>query len=163
MQIRELQPNCRSMPRELHPIQLNTAALEAVSKRGFSETTHCYVTEKAGRSQSLINHHFACKAAQSDAARGVLAQEHYDKCPLDYDPTKPRTTHRLEAIISADCDPSDCPHQRLAVWFAVWRRTKRQPGNLRKNHEFPEEYKIRIPQHYMQDVARNGCDDLPVS
>jgi len=67
----------RTEPREVRRLQLIMAAIDSISKRGFSDTTLRHVTETAKVSHGVVNYHFESKEALYAATLGFLAQEHY--------------------------------------------------------------------------------------
>ena len=139
LEVKEALQKRRSEPREVRRLQLIMAAIDSISKRGFSDTTLRHVTETAQLSHGVVNYHFDSKAALYDAALGFLAQEHYDNWSKYYDAAKPTAAHRLAAIISADFDESICTHKRLTAWFAFWGQAKYRPNYLKIHNKYDNE------------------------
>lgn len=160
MEVNELQKKRRSEPREVRRLQLIMAAIDSISKRGFSDTTLRHVTETAKLSHGVVNYHFDSKAALYDATLGFLAQEHYDNWTKYYDEAKPTAEHRLAAIIRADFDKSICTHKRLAVWFAFWGQAKYRPNYLKIHNKYDNERYDRILQLCGELIAGGGYQDL---
>jgi len=123
----------RTAPRDVRRKQLIMAAIDSISKRGFSDTTLRHVTEKAKLSHGVVNYHFDSKEALYDATLGFLAKEHYDLWAKYLNEAGPKPADQLLAIIRADFDKKVCTHKRLAVWFAFWGQAKYRP-NYQKIH-----------------------------
>ncbi|MGR3615100.1 MAG: TetR/AcrR family transcriptional regulator [Paracoccaceae bacterium] len=136
------------------------AAIDSISKRGFSDTTLRHVTEAAKLSHGVVNYHFDSKEALYDATLGFLAQEHYDNWRKYYDKAAPDPAHRLAAIISADFDKSICTHKRLGVWFAFWGQAKYRPNYLKIHNKYDNERYDRIQCLCAELIADGGYDDL---
>ena len=144
MEMQERQRKRRSEPPEVRRLQLIMAAIDSISKRGFSDTTLKHVTETANLSHGVVNYHFDSKEALYDAALGFLAQEHYENWLRHYEAAEPTAAHRLAAIIRADFDKSVCTHKRLAVWFAFWGQAKYRPNYLKIHNRYDVERYERI-------------------
>lgn len=160
MEVKEALQKRRSEPREVRRLQLIMAAIDSISKRGFSDTTLRHVTETAQLSHGVVNYHFDSKAALYDAALGFLAQEHYDNWSKYYDAAKPTAAHRLAAIISADFDESICTHKRLTAWFAFWGQAKYRPNYLKIHNKYDNERYERIHKLCAELIGSGAYDDL---
>lgn len=160
MEMQERQRKRRSEPPEVRRLQLIMAAIDSISKRGFSDTTLKHVTETANLSHGVVNYHFDSKEALYDAALGFLAQEHYENWLRYYEAAEPTAAHRLAAIIRADFDKSVCTHKRLAVWFAFWGQAKYRPNYLRIHNKFDNERYDRILELCGELIASGGYHDL---
>ncbi|CAD0185131.1 transcriptional regulator BetI [Ruegeria sp. THAF57] len=160
METHELQKKRRTEPPEVRRLQLIMAAIDSISKRGFSDTTLKHVTETANLSHGVVNYHFDSKEALYDAALGFLAQEHYENWLKSYDAAEPTAAHRLAAIIRADFDKSICTHKRLAVWFAFWGQAKYRPNYLKIHNKYDNERYERILELCGELIADGGYDDL---
>lgn len=150
----------RTAPREVRRRQLIMAAIDSISKRGFSDTTLRHVTEKAKLSHGVVNYHFDSKEALYDATLGYLAQEHFDLWTQYYDKAKATPAHRLAAIISADFDKKICTHKRLAVWFAFWGQAKYRPNYLKIHNKNDNERYSRIVNLCGELIADDANSDL---
>ena len=160
MEVDDLKQKRRSEPREVRRLQLIMAAIDSISKRGFSDTTLKHVTETADLSHGVVNYHFDSKEALYDATLGFLAQEHYDNWIKYHDGAEPTPSHRLAAIVCADFDKSICTHKRLAVWFAFWGQAKYRPNYLTIHNRFDNERYDRILQLCRELIADGGYEDL---
>lgn len=158
MPVKDARPKKRTEPREVRRKQLIMAAIESISKRGFSDTTLRHVTEKAKLSHGVVNYHFDSKEALYDATLGFLAQEHYDVWTQYYAQAEPTPAHRLAAIVSADFDKKICTHKRLAVWFAFWGQAKYRPNYLKIHNRYDNERYERIMDCCRALIA-DGCYD----
>jgi TetR/AcrR family transcriptional repressor of bet genes len=150
----------RTAPREVRQQQLIMAAIDSISKRGFSDTTLRHVTEKAGLSHGVVNYHFDSKEALYDATLGFLAQEHYDMWTQYYDKAGPTAAEKLSAIISADFDRKTCTKKRLAVWFAFWGQAKYRPKYLKIHNKYDHERYDRILKICQEIIIDGGYDAL---
>jgi len=145
----------RTEPREIRRLQLIMAAIESISKRGFSDTTLKHVTEGADLSHGVVNYHFDSKESLYDATLGFLAREHYETWTRYYDSARPTSAHRLAAIIAADFDKDICTHKRLAVWFAFWGQAKYRPNYQKIHNRYDEERHARI-EALCADLIESG-------
>ncbi len=150
----------RTAPREVRRRQLIMAAIDSISKRGFSDTTLRHVTEKAQLSLGVVNYHFESKEALYDATLGFLAQEHYDLWTQYYAAAKPKPADRLAAIISADFDKKICTHKRLTVWFAFWGQAKYRPNYLKIHNKNDNERYGLITELCGELIADGGYSNL---
>lgn len=145
----------RTAPKEVRRKQLIMAAMDSISKRGFSDTTLKHVTEKAKLSHGVVNYHFDSKEALYDATLGFLAKEHYDLwskllCEAGNDPVK-----QLTAIIEADFDKKVCTAKKLAVWFAFWGQAKYRPNYLKIHSKYDEERHQEL-KRICSDIISDG-------
>ena len=152
----------RTAPREIRRLQLIMAAIDSISKRGFSDTTLRHVTERANLSHGVVNYHFESKEALYDATLGYLAQEHYDTWSRYYEKAEASATHQLAAIVSADFDKKVCSHRRLAVWFAFWGQAKYRPNYLKIHNKYDNERYSRIVDCCRELIAGGDYPDLDV-
>jgi TetR/AcrR family transcriptional regulator, transcriptional repressor of bet genes len=152
----------RTAPKETRQKQLIMAAIDSISKRGFSDTTLRHVTEKAKLSHGVVNYHFKNKEALYDATLGYLAKEHYDIWTQYYDNAKPTPAHRLAAIISADFDKKICTHKRLAVWFAFWGQAKYRPNYLKIHNQYDNERYQKIANICSALISEGDYPDLDI-
>jgi TetR/AcrR family transcriptional repressor of bet genes len=150
----------RTAPREVRRRQLIMAAMDSISKRGFSDTTLRHVTEKAELSHGVVNYHFDSKEALYDATLGFLAQEHYDTWTRYYDKAGPTAAEKLSAIICADFDKKTCTKKRLAVWFAFWGQAKYRPNYLKIHNKHDNERYERIIKICQEIIVDGGYDTL---
>lgn len=155
-------PRKRTEPREVRRKQLIMAAIDSISKRGFSDTTLRHVTEKAKLSHGVVNYHFESKEALYDATLGYLAKEHYDVWTQYYEKADPAPAHRLAAIIRADFDRKICTHKRLAVWFAFWGQAKYRPNYLKIHNQYDNERYERIEECCAALIQEGGYSELKV-
>jgi TetR/AcrR family transcriptional repressor of bet genes len=140
--------------------QLIMAAIDSISKRGFSDTTLRHVTKKAKLSHGVVNYHFESKEALYDATLGYLAKEHYDIWTQYCEKAAPTPAHQLAAIIEADFDRKICTHKRLAVWFAFWGQAKYRPNYLKIHNQYDNERYARIAENCGALIAEGGYAEL---
>ncbi|MGI9350662.1 MAG: TetR family transcriptional regulator C-terminal domain-containing protein [Rhizobiaceae bacterium] len=129
----------RTAPRDVRRRQLIMAAMDSISKRGFSDTTLKHVTEKAKLSHGVVNYHFDSKEALYDATLGLLAKEHYDLWIKYKEEAGPEPAKQLIAMVEADFDRKVCTPKRLAVWFAFWGQAKYRPNYLEIHSKYDNE------------------------
>ncbi len=132
-------PTRRTAPRDVRRRQLIRAAIDSISKRGFSDTTLRHVTEKAKLSHGVVNYHFDSKEALYDATLGYLAKEHYELWSKYMADAGPDPADQLAAIINADFDKKVCAPKKLAVWFAFWGQAKYRPNYLKIHNKYDNE------------------------
>ncbi len=148
-------PKKRTAPRDVRRKQLIMAAIDSISKRGFSDTTLRHVTQKAELSHGVVNYHFESKEALYDATLGFLAQEHYDLWAKFLKEAGPNPADQLAAIIRADFDKKVCTHKRLAVWFAFWGQAKYRPNYLKIHNRYDNERLVEI-QRICSEIVLEG-------
>ncbi|MFT4715605.1 MAG: TetR/AcrR family bet gene transcriptional repressor [Paracoccaceae bacterium] len=150
----------RTEPRDVRRKQLILAAMDSISKRGFSDTTLRHVTEKANLSHGVVNYHFASKEALYDATMEYLAREYYDLWTknLDAAPADPKL--QLTAIIASDFDKKICGHKKIAVWFAFWGQAKYRPNYLKISNVYDEERFEKIQEICVKLIKEGAYPDL---
>ncbi len=145
----------RTAPRDVRRKQLIMAAIDSISRRGFSDTTLRHVTEKAKLSHGVVNYHFKSKEALYDATLGFLAEEHYDLWAKYLKEAGPKPADQLAAIIRADFDKKVCTHKRLAVWFAFWGQAKYRP-NYQKIHNKYDYMRVDEIYRICSQIVKEG-------
>ncbi|MGE4611947.1 MAG: TetR family transcriptional regulator C-terminal domain-containing protein [Paracoccaceae bacterium] len=153
----------RTAPRDVRRKQLILAAMDSISKRGFSDTTLRHVTEKAQLSHGVVNYHFESKEALYDATLGYLAKEHYDLWTNYLQNAGPEPAHQLAAIIEADFDRKICTHKKLAVWFAFWGQAKYRPNYVKIHNKYDKQRLVEISRACAEIIEEGGYDDLDVA
>ncbi|MFC6585106.1 TetR family transcriptional regulator C-terminal domain-containing protein [Sulfitobacter aestuariivivens] len=152
----------RTAPREIRRKQLIMAAIDSISKRGFSETTLKHVTEKAKLSHGVVNYHFDSKEALYDATLGHLAKEHHEVWTQYLAEAGPTAAEQLDAIVRADFDKKICTRKRLAVWFAFWGQAKYRPNYLKIHNKFDNERFELIREKCAVLIEEGEYQDLDV-
>jgi len=147
--------NKRTAPREVRRKQLIMAAMDSISKRGFSDTTLKHVTEKAKLSHGVVNYHFDSKEALYNATLGYLAKEHYDLWTKYQAEAGSDPVEQLIAIIEADFDKKVCTKQKLAVWFAFWGQAKYRPNYLKIHNNYDNERHSEITR-ICKEIIKDG-------
>lgn len=150
------QPRRRTAPRDVRRKQLIMAAIDSISKRGFSGTTLRHVTETAKLSHGVVNYHFESKEALYDATLGHLAEECYHLWTKRLAEAGPRAEDQLTAIIKADFDKKVCTHKKLAVWFAFWGQAKYRPNYVKIHNKYDYERYEKIEQICSALVQEGG-------
>ncbi|NKW71606.1 TetR family transcriptional regulator [Rhodobacteraceae bacterium R_SAG10] len=150
----------RTAPRDVRRKQLISAAIDSISRRGFSDTTLRHVTEKAQLSHGVVNYHFESKEALYDATLGYLAKEHYDTWTRYLQESIPKPAHQLVAIIEADFDKKICTHKKLAVWFAFWGQAKYRPNYLKIHNKYDDQRADEIYRICSKIVKEGGYTDV---
>ncbi|MDG1430744.1 MAG: TetR/AcrR family transcriptional regulator [Paracoccaceae bacterium] len=159
-EIETAQPKKRTAPKEVRRKQLIMAAIDSISKRGFSDTTLRHVTEAAGLSHGVVNYHFDSKEALYDATLGYLAQEHYGMWSRYLADAGNDAAQQLESIIRADFDKKICTHTKLAVWFAFWGQAKYRPNYIKIHNKYDNERDQHILELCSQLIASGGYTNL---
>ena len=145
----------RTAPRDVRRKQLIMAAIDSISKRGFSGTTLKHVTEKAKLSHGVVNYHFDSKEALYDATLGFLAQEHYELWIDSMHKVGTDSVDQMTAIIEADFDKKVCAPKKLAVWFAFWGQAKYRPNYLKIHNKFDEQRLVEF-ERLCADIIAEG-------
>jgi len=134
----------RTASRDVRRKQLIKAAIDSISKRGFSGTTLKHVTEGAKLSHGVVNFHFDSKETLYDETLGYLVREHYDLWQDAMRRAGTRPEDQLTAIINSDFDDKVCSTKNLAVWFAFWGQAKYRPNYLKIHNNYDEERFVEI-------------------
>ncbi len=156
----KLQGKKRTAPKEVRRKQLIMAAMDSISKRGFSDTTLKHVTEKAKLSHGVVNYHFDSKEALYDATLGFLAKEHYELWTKLLGEAGDDPAKQLVAIIEADFDKKVCTAKKLAVWFAFWGQAKYRPNYLKIHNKYDEERHLEIKRICSEIISDGGYSNL---
>ena len=151
-------PSKRTAPRDVRRRQLIMAAIDSISKRGFSDTTLRHVTEKAKLSHGVVNYHFDSKESLYDETLGYLAKEHYELWLGSLQRAGPEPAQQLAAIIEADFNAKVCSQKKLAVWFAFWGQAKYRPNYLKIHNKYDEERYVEI-MRLCSEIIKNGRYD----
>ncbi|MEM8649744.1 MAG: TetR family transcriptional regulator C-terminal domain-containing protein [Pseudomonadota bacterium] len=150
----------RTAPKEVRRKQLIMAAMDSISKRGFSDTTLKHVTEKAKLSHGVVNYHFDSKEALYDATLGFLAKEHYELWTKLLAEAGDDPAMQLKAFIEADFDKKVCTAKKLAVWFAFWGQAKYRPNYLKIHNRYDDERHLEIKRICSQIISEGGYTNL---
>lgn len=150
----------RTAPRDVRRKQLIMAAIDSISKRGFSDTTLRHVTEKAKLSHGVVNYHFDSKEALYDATLGYLAQEHFDLWTKYRKNAGADPARQLAGILRADFDKKICSHKKLAVWFAFWGQAKYRPNYLKIHNRYDNQRHDEILRICTQLIEDGGYEEL---
>ncbi|MEM7289722.1 MAG: TetR family transcriptional regulator C-terminal domain-containing protein [Pseudomonadota bacterium] len=157
MALKELKqkPEKRTASRELRRKQLISAAMDSISKRGFSGTTLRHVTQKAKVAHGVVNYHFKTKEALYDATLGYLAQEHFDLWSKLLSEAGDDPAQQLVAILRADFDKKICTHKKISVWFAFWGQAKYRPNYL-KIHNRYDNQRHEVIERICSELIQDG-------
>ncbi len=139
-------------------MQLIHAAMDSISKRGFTDTTLRHVTEKAKVSHGVVNYHFESKEALYDATLGYLSKEHFDLWTKYVNEAGPDPARQLVAFFRADFDKKICTHKKLAVWFAFWGQAKYRPNYLKIHNQYDNQRHDEI-MRICTDLGKDGNYD----
>ncbi|MEM9330415.1 MAG: TetR family transcriptional regulator C-terminal domain-containing protein [Pseudomonadota bacterium] len=136
------------------------AAIDSISKRGFSDTTLKHVTQKAKLSHGVVNYHFESKEALYNATLGYLAKEHYELWVESQQKVGDDPAEQLAAIVEADFDKKVCTSKKLAVWFAFWGQAKYRPNYLKIHSKYDEERFLEIGRLCETLIEQGGYTKL---
>ena len=150
----------RTAPRDVRRKQLIMAAIESISKRGFSGTTLKHVTQGAKLSQGVVNFHFESKETLYVETLGFLANEHYQIWYDAMNNAGPDPANQLAAVIEADFDKKVCSQKKLAVWFAFWGQAKYRPNYLKVHNKYDEDRFIEITRLCAEIIRDGGYENL---
>ncbi len=131
--------NGRTASRAVRRRQLIDAAIDSISKRGFSGTTLATVTQTANLSHGVVNFHFESKESLYLETLGHLVEEHYACWREALDSAGAAPALQLAAILNADFDSKICEPKKLAVWFAFWGQARQRPAYLDVHHRHDDE------------------------
>ncbi|MEM9279607.1 MAG: TetR family transcriptional regulator C-terminal domain-containing protein [Pseudomonadota bacterium] len=150
----------RTAPRDVRRKQLIMAAIDSISKRGFSDTTLKHVTERAKLSHGVVNYHFDSKEALYDATLGYLAKEHYELWIDSLNKGGKNPAKRMAEIIEADFDKKVCTPKKLAVWFAFWGQAKYRPNYLKIHNKFDQQRFVELERLCAEIIAEGKYKNL---
>ena len=143
----------RTEPRKVRRRQLILAAVDSISKRGFSATTLSHIAKGAKLSHGVVNYHFDSKEALYDETLGYLVREHYDLWFGYLRDAAPDPASQLAAIVDADFDKKVCTPKKLAVWFAFWGQAKYRPNYLKIHNRYDQQRSLEIERICRQMIA----------
>ncbi len=143
MEYKKLVKN-RTESRDVRRKQLILAAIDSISKRGFTGTTLKHVTSGAKLSQGTVNFHFESKEALYVETLGYLVNEHYKLWSESMRAARPDPADQLAAIIEADFNKKVCSAKKLAVWFAFWGQVKYRPNYLKIHNKHDEDRFVEL-------------------
>ncbi len=150
----------RTASRDVRRKQLILAAIDSISKRGFSGTTLKHVTEGAKLSHCVVNFHFDSKETLYDETLGYLVREHYDLWQSCVARAGTEPADQLAAIIEADFDNKVCSTKNLSVWFAFWGQAKYRPNYLKIHSQYDEERSEEIKNLCARIIAEGDYPKL---
>lgn len=134
--------------------QLITATIEAIHAYGYDDTTIARIAAKAGLSSGIISHYFGGKSELlaatmrsllADLQRQVSFRLKQERTPLG----------RIEAIVLANFDETQCTPQMVAAWLAFWAQVPHAPELKRLQHV----YSRRLRSNLRAELRRIGLDD----
>lgn len=157
---RTQQPSKRTAPRDVRRRQLILAAIDSISKRGFSATTLSHISDGAKLSHGVVNYHFDSKESLYDETLGYLAKEHYDIWLDCMQNAAPDPAHQLAAIVDADFDRKVCTSKKLAVWFAFWGQAKYRPNYLKIHSKYDQQRSLEIERLCAEIIDDGGYAHL---
>lgn len=117
----------RKASREHRRQQLIDATIEALSRKGYAQTTMTDVAAIAGVSHGLVNFHFETKEKLLTETLLYLHAEYTEnwKAALAAAPTDPAS--QLDALIRADFNDRICTNEKLIAWCAFWGEAQSRP------------------------------------
>ncbi|KAG1700501.1 HTH-type transcriptional regulator BetI [Nymphon striatum] len=124
------------------------AAIESISKRGFSGTTLKHVTQGAKLSHGVVNFHFESKETLYVETLGYIVNEHYELWHGSMDKAGPDPADQLTAVVEADFDKKVCSPKKMAVWFAFWGQAKYRPKYLKIHNKHDEDRFVELDLGY---------------
>ncbi len=150
----------RTASREVRRHQLVKAAIDSISKRGFSGTTLAHVTKGAKLSHGVVHFHFKNKEDLYDQTLGYLADEHYELWHDSMLAAGSDPIDQLIAIIEADFDTKVCTPKKLSVWFAFWGQAKYRPNYLRIHNKHDNDRYVEFVRLCQEIIDSGDYDDL---
>ena len=148
---RAAQPRRRTATPAERRLQLITAAISCIAKRGLAETTITTVAQEAGLSQGIINLHFRTKERLLAETLRYLSDEYRNACRQAAAVAEASPVAGLQAMVELDFRPDICSRNKLAVWFAFWGERKFRPTYRRICAARDKSY---------DDMVRNMCAAL---
>ncbi len=134
----------RTASRDVRRKQLIMAAIESISKRGFSGTTLKHVTQGAKLSHGVVNFYFESKETLYVETLGYIVNEHYELWHGSMDNAGPDPADQLTAVVEADFDKKVCSPKKMAVWFAFWGQAKYRPKYLKIHNKHDEDRFVEL-------------------
>lgn len=106
--------------------QLIDATIEAIHRHGYGDATIARIAACAGLSSGIISHYFGGKnellaatmrSLLSDLRREVIRRLGEAQTPMQ----------RVEAIVAANFDETQCTPQVVTAWLAFWAQVPHAP------------------------------------
>ena len=150
----------RTASRDVRRKQLIMAAIDSISKRGFSGTTLKHVTQGAKLSHGVVNFHFESKETLYVETLGYIVNEHYELWHNSMENAGPNPADQLTAVIEADFDKKVCSPKKMAVWFAFWGQAKYRPKYLKIHNKHDEDRFIELTRLCGEIIEDGNYENL---
>jgi TetR/AcrR family transcriptional repressor of bet genes len=110
----------RANVKDKRKIQLITAALDCIAKRGLLETTITHISKGAGMSRGIVNFYFNSKEIMLREALKTLIDDYEDCWRGAIAEAGDDGLARLQALINAHFSKKLCSAKRLNIMTAFW-------------------------------------------
>lgn len=150
----------RTASRDVRRKQLIMAAIESISKRGFSGTTLKHVTQGAKLSHGVVNFHFESKETLYVETLGYIVNEHYEIWHQSMENAGSDPAGQLTAVVEAGFDKKVCSPKKMAVWFAFWGQAKYRPKYLEIHNKHDEDRFVELTRLCGEIINEGNYDKL---
>ncbi|MBT5185936.1 MAG: TetR family transcriptional regulator [Kordiimonadaceae bacterium] len=139
------------IPKDDRRMQIVEATMISLSKLGPEKTTVRVISEQAGVSPGLINHHFKNKDELILQAF-IYANEEYSKTKsIAVDKAGKNPINRLKAYVGASFQPPPSLNESVGLWSAFWFLSW-QDSSLSSLHKVIYNNDRRVLELLIQDV-----------
>jgi AcrR family transcriptional regulator len=145
----------RKAPKEYRRDQLIEATINAVARRGLSQTTLSDVAKAAGVSHGLVNFHFQTKEKLLAETIAHLSNDHREAWESAMNAASASPADRLNALIEAEFDERYLSPDKLSAWCAFWGEAQSRPLYLEQCGENDRAY-IQAFEMACNDLIADG-------
>jgi TetR/AcrR family transcriptional repressor of bet genes len=141
----------------LQPIrrrQLIEATVATIHAHGYDETTMARIGRRAGMSPGLIAHYFGSKNELLVATMRALLTDLQRELVRRLT-AAPTPFARLEAIVSANFDETQCRPEVVTAWLSFWSQVPHAPELAR----LQEVYRKRLRSNLRHALRELGLED----
>ncbi|GGK43901.1 transcriptional regulator BetI [Salinarimonas ramus] len=132
--------------------QLIEATIAAIHAHGYDDTTMAKIAKRAGMSPGLIAHYFGSKDELLEATMRSLLTDLQALVSQRLAAAGRAPRARLEAIVGANFDESQCARETVSAWLAFWGQVPHVPalGRLQRV------YARRLHSNLKREFGRLG-------
>lgn len=110
----------RSNVKDKRKLQLISATMDSIAKRGLTETTITHISKGANMSRGIINFYFTSKEMMMRDVLATLIGEYEEVYKAALEGSKGGAREKLSALVAAHFDKKVCTSKKLNVMSAFW-------------------------------------------
>ncbi|WP_428239994.1 transcriptional regulator BetI [Gynuella sp.] len=112
--------------------QLIDAAMEAINQVGLHKASVAMISDLAGMSPAIINHHFGGKDYLLEATMRSVLRKLSESVMTELSKTHPDdVVGRIKAIVKGNFDPHQTDAKVVKTWLAFWSESMHHPALFR--------------------------------